>query len=204
MRFYDRRDAGIQLAEKLQKFRNTDSVVLGIPRGGVPVAAVVADNLHLPLDLVLVKKIGHPSNPEYAIGAVGLQEKYLAADEGIDPSYIENEISNARIRLNEMQRKFKGDREFIELRGKNVIVVDDGIATGKTVLATIRLLRKSDPNSIIVAVPVISDSALKRLKTEASEVIALMTPEYFTGVGGFYEHFEQVSDDEVSAIMKTK
>lgn len=202
MRFFDREDAGRQLAEKLIRFKNTDSVVLGIPRGGIPVAAVVAEKLVLPLDIVLVKKIGHPGNREYAVGAVGLTEEYIVSGENIRPDYLESEISNARIRLQEMQKKFKRDKPFLDLKGKNVIITDDGIATGKTLMATIRIIRKSNPGAIIVAVPVISTSALQSLRQEADEVISVNIPDYFTGVGAFYEHFGQVSDDEVSAIMQ--
>lgn len=202
MRFFDRQEAGKLLAGKLEKYRNTDSVILAIPRGGVPVAAEVAKRLKLPMDLVLVKKIGHPGNKEYALGAVGLSEEYLPAGEDYEAAYVENEISNARFRLQEMRRRFKGNMPFIDLRGRNAIVVDDGIATGKTLLATVRILKKSEPASIIIAVPVISANALEKLGKEVTEIIPLYVPDYFTGVGAFYEHFGQVSDEEVCAIMQ--
>lgn len=202
MRFFDRQEAGKLLAGKLEKYRNTASVILAIPRGGVPVAAEVAERLKLPMDIVLVKKIGHPGNKEYALGAVGLTEEYLPADEDYEADYVKNEISNARNRLQEMRRKFKDDIPFIALKGKNVIVVDDGIATGKTLLASIRIIKKSEPASIIIAVPVISANALEKLGKEVTEIIPLYVPAHFAGVGAFYEHFAQVSDQEVCAIMQ--
>jgi predicted phosphoribosyltransferase len=165
---------------------------------------MVADRLELPLDVILVKKIGHPLNREYAIGAVGIDEEYLAPGENIDPDYIENEISNARIRLYEMQKKFKGGNPFAELKNKNVIIVDDGIATGKTLLATLKILKKSKPRSLIVAAPVIADSAMEKIKNEATEVVTSLITEHFTGVGAFYEHFEQVSDEEVLAYLQAR
>lgn len=195
--FRDRTEAGLLLAERLKKFKNDRGVVLAVPRGGVPVAYFVATELGLPLEIILTKKIGHPANKEYAIGAAGLTDYFIIPHEYVTPQYIQNELVQIRSTLREMYKKFMGDKEPESLKGKTVIVVDDGVATGNTLLGTIRVLRKSDPDKIIIAVPVASESAMETLSKQADEVIALVVPEEFYGVGAFYEDFSQVSDDEV-------
>ncbi len=195
--FRDRTEAGLLLAERLKKFKNDRGVVLAVPRGGVPVAYFVATELGLPLEIILTKKIGHPANKEYAIGAASLTDHFIIPHEYVTPQYIQNELVQIRRTLREMYKKFMGDKEPESLKGKTVIVVDDGVATGNTLLGTIRVLRKSDPDKIIIAVPVASLSAMETLTKQADEVIALLVPEEFYGVGAFYEDFRQVTDEEV-------
>lgn len=195
--FHDRIEAGLLLVKKLRKYKGENCVILGVPRGGIPVAYVVATELDLPLDIILSRKIGHPMNKEYAIGAASLNDYFIEEEEYVSNEYIKEEVQTVRKRLNEMKIKFKGNKDDIELEGKTVIIVDDGIATGNTLVAAIHLLRKSKPDKIIVAVPVASNSAVEKISKEADEVITIIVPYDFHGVGQFYESFETVNDDEV-------
>jgi predicted phosphoribosyltransferase len=195
--FTDRIEAGRLLARKLENYRGQSGVILAVPRGGVPVAYVVAKELGLPLDLILTKKIGHPVNREYAIGAVSLTDDFVVPHPGVSQFYIDREVKTIRERLKEMYRKFMGDKEPESLAGKTVIVIDDGIATGNTLLGTINMLRKSKPAKIVIAVPVASDSAIQLLSEVADELVVVLIPEEFYGVGAFYENFEQVTDEQV-------
>ena len=185
------------MAEKLKKYQGQAGVILAVPRGGVPVAYAVAKELGLPLDLVLTKKIGHPMNREYAIGAVSLTDSFVIPHRGVSQFYIDREIKTIRERLKEMYRKFMGDKEPESLAGKTIIVIDDGIATGNTLMGTINMLRKDRPSKIVIAVPVASESAVQKLSEVADELVVVSIPEEFYGVGAFYENFEQVSDEEV-------
>ena len=200
--FHNRSEAGRLLAAKLRKYKNTPGVLLAVPRGGVPIAYEVAKELNMPLEIILVKKLGHPMNKEFAIGAVGLKDAFILPKEDVTQSYIETQIEKIRGRLQEMQRKFMGDRQPEDLKGRTVIVIDDGIATGNTLLATINILKKSEPAKIIVATPVMSKSAAMRLATEVDELIAVLIPETFYGVGLFYSDFTQVSDEEVIECLE--
>ena len=185
------------LASKLRKYQNQPGVILAVPRGGVPVAYEVAKELNLPLEVILVKKLGHPHNKEYAIGAVGLNDSFIVPHEDVTQFYINAQIQKVRSRLQEMKKKFMGDKEPEDLQGKTLIVVDDGIATGNTLFATVRILKKARPGKIIVAAPVVSKSAAELLSDEVDELITVLIPETFYGVGAFYEDFTQVSDEEV-------
>jgi putative phosphoribosyl transferase len=140
-------------------------------------------------------------NKEYAIGAASLNDYFIEEEEYVSNEYIKEEVQIVRKRLNEMKIKFKGNKDDIELEGKTVIIVDDGIATGNTLVAAIRLLRKSKPDKIIVAVPVASNSAVEKISKEADEVITIIVPYDFHGVGQFYESFETVNDDEVTEYL---
>ena len=195
--FRDRIDAGLFLAERLKKFKGDPGVVLAVPRGGVPVAYSVARELNFPLDLILTKKIGHPRNEEYAIGAASLSDYFVIPHANVSDDYILQEVERIRTRLKEMYKKFMGDREPENLKGKTVIVVDDGIATGNTILATVNVLRKSEPAKIVIAAPVASKTAVQKLSKEVDEVIAVMIPHEFYGVGAFYHNFTQVGDEKV-------
>ena len=187
----------MQLAAKLRKYKNIPGVVLAVPRGGVPVAYVVALELGLPLEVILTKKIGHPRNKEYAIGAASLSDHFIIPHAGVSQQYIDQELLTLRRRLKEMSHLFMEDKEPESLEGKTVIVIDDGIATGNTLLGTVKLLRKRKPARIVIAVPVASESAVEALSQEVDEVVVLMIPEEFYGVGAFYDDFGQVSDEEV-------
>lgn len=200
--FYDRLEAGSLLAEKLQKYRGQDGVVLAVPRGGMPVAYVVARELSLPLDVVLTKKIGHPMNKEYAIGAVSLTDYFIIPHDDVPDSYINVEVENVRRKLRDMHNKFMGGREAVGLKNRVVIIVDDGIATGNTMIATVNLLKKSNPAKLVIAVPVASHQSVSVLKKMVDEVVVLHIPEEFYGVGAFYEDFGQVSDEEVQYYLQ--
>ncbi|MGZ5191268.1 MAG: phosphoribosyltransferase, partial [Flavisolibacter sp.] len=168
--FQNRREAGMMLASRLKKYQNMPGVILAVPRGGVPVAYEVAKELNIPLELILVKKLGHPSNPEYAIGAVGLKDNFVVKHADVSDFFIASQIQKIRTKLLEMKKNFMGDREPEELEGKTVIVIDDGIATGNTLIATIKILKKSKPAKIVVAVPVASKSAVLLLNAEVDEL----------------------------------
>jgi putative phosphoribosyl transferase len=195
--FRDRQQAGLLLAAKLKKYKNDAGIVLAVPRGGVPVAYAVASELGFPVEVVLTKKIGHPTNKEYAIGAASLTDYFIVPHQNVSEEYIQQELKKVRSRLKEMYVRFMGDKEPGKLEGKTVIIIDDGIATGNTLLGTVDILRKSKPGKIIIGVPVASEAAVQKLAEKVDEVVAVLVPQVFYGVGAFYEDFEQVSDEEV-------
>lgn len=195
--YADRIEAGLMLAEKLKKYAGENSIILAVPRGGVPLGYIMARELHLPLELLLSKKIGHPNNPEYAIGAVSLTDRVLIPHAGVSDAYIESETTRLRQKLRENYIKFMGDKKTSDLENKILIVVDDGIATGNTLMSTIQMLRNSKPAKIIVAAPVAPQSAVNKLSKVVDELVIPLIPEEFYGVGSFYEDFTQVSDDDV-------
>ena len=199
--FRDRMEAGSLLAGRLKKFCDESGLVLAVPRGGIPVAYMVAKELGFPLDIILTKKIGHPLNKEYAIGAVSLTDHFVVPHEQVSEKYINEEIKKIRQRLQEMQNWFMGDKKSEPITGKTVIIVDDGIATGNTLLSTVQMLRKSNPGKIVIAAPVASASAVKKLSAEVDEVVAIIIPAEFYGVGSFYEDFHDVSDEEVMYFL---
>ena len=198
----DRIEAGLKLSDKLVKYKNTDTVILAIPRGGVPIAYVIAIRLNLPLDIILSKKIPHPYNKEYAIGAVSLLSQTLNPFSDVSTEYKEKEIIRLRELLKDKYEYYRGDLEPIDIEGKNVIVVDDGIATGHTLLASIKMLRQRNPKSIIIAVPVMPLEKIKIFKENADDLIYLIASAEFTGVGSFYENFTQVEDEEVIRMLR--
>lgn len=202
MQFKNREEAAKLLADKLKKYHHEQSVVLALPRGGVPMAQIVAKSLSAPMDLILVKKIGHPINKEYAIGAASFYDTVLESHENIPDNYIMEEVAHIRNRLKEMHEKFLGNKKSIPIEGKVAIIVDDGVATGHTIAAAIQIIRKKNPSKIVVAIPVSSHEALNRIEKMADETICLLHPTLFSGIGEFYEDFHQVSDEEVIAFMK--
>ena len=202
--FRDRIDAGRQLSEKLMKFKEEDVVVLAIPRGGLPLGAIVAKTLEAPLDVALTKKIGHPSNKEFAIGAVSLDDIVLTNTMGVTQGYITEETKHIRKKLLKRHDEYYKKRLPQNVKNKTVIIVDDGIATGNTLLATIELVSKQRPKKIIVAIPVAPNSAIKKLENtqKIDEVICLQVPYNFQAVGQFYEDFYQVSDQEAIQLLE--
>lgn len=202
--FQDRTEAGIQLAEKLTFYKDQDVVVLAIPRGGLPLGAIVAKTLNAPLDVALIKKIGHPYNKEYAIGAVSLESVITSDTVNIPKSYIEEETKSIRRLLAKRYEQYYKKGKPHDLKDKVVIVVDDGIATGNTLLATVELVYKQKPRSIVVAIPVAPPSSLNKLEDSpfVNEVICLETPFNFMAVGQFYEEFDAVSDEEAIQILQ--
>jgi predicted phosphoribosyltransferase len=208
MPFIDRDDAGLQLAKALARYKDRKPIILALPRGGVPVAAKVAEALHAPLDLLLVRKIGVPFQPELAMGAVvdGASPVTVRNEEVISLAGInEREFSAVRDQqLSEIERRRKtyvGDRPHPELSGHTVIVVDDGIATGATTRAALQAVRLRKPSKLILAVPVAPTDTLKKLAGEADEIVCLEDYEEFGAIGFFYSDFRQVSDDEVIELL---
>lgn len=199
--FKDREEAGSLLAEKLLEYENTNSIILAIPRGGVPVGYVISQKLNLPLDIILSKKIPHPYNKELAIGAVTMDDEIVDYYPNISKNYINSEVSRIREVLKKKLNFYVGNDKPLDVKGKNVILVDDGIATGNTVLVSIKSLRKLKPAKIIVAVPVLPYEDLKTFQQEADEFVYIEASNYFRGVGAFYEHFEQVDDDVVVEML---
>lgn len=206
MLFEDRHDAGKRLAERLQQHRGSDAIVLGLPRGGVVVAYEVARALDLPLDVVIVRKIGAPGNPEYAIGAIAengelsLNEEEIEAY-GIPRSYVEREVARQQQEIAERKQRYRDGRGLPQLRDRPAIVVDDGVATGFTTATALKAVRKERPRRMVLAVPVAPRETLQWLGSLADEVVCLATPEPFLAVGRFYVDFSQVSDDEVRQLL---
>ncbi|MBI5033626.1 MAG: phosphoribosyltransferase [Chloroflexi bacterium] len=207
MIFRDRRDAGEQLATQLQFLANQpDVIALGIPRGGVVVAAQVARALNVSLDVFIARKLGAPMNPELAIGAVTstgdvLLDDELVRDLRISDEVIEREVEYQRKEIERRLEMYRQDRTLLDVKNKTVVLIDDGIATGSTVLASLRSLRKQGPMRLILAVPVAPAETMKRLEHECDQAIVLATPEPFLAVGRFYLIFDQTSDEEVVALL---
>jgi putative phosphoribosyl transferase len=202
MYFKNRKEAAMQLAMKLEKYRHENGVVLAVPRGGVPIGYEIALYLDLPMDLLMSKKLGHPANPEYAIGAVTLEGSLAEDCFDISEQYIREESARIRAALKERYKLFMGNKEPIDIRGKTVIVTDDGMATGRTILSTMKILRNKLPAKIIVAVPVASPEAAERIQHLADDFICLYTPYPFYSIGNFYEDFSQVEDEEVNELVQ--
>ena len=204
MVFKDRIEAANLLANKLETYKKKDAIILAIPRGGVPMGYIIAEQLHLPLEVVLSKKIGHPFHKEFAIGAVTQKSQVLSeAAKEVSKSYIEEETKKIRSLLNKRYEDYYGNKKPLELKNKILIIVDDGIATGNTIISTIEMLHKEQPKKIVVAIPVSSQSALQKLKNTpfVDEVICLSTPVNFRAVGQFYQNFDQVNDTEVKTFL---
>lgn len=200
-RFGNRSEAAYELADALRHYRYSNALVLAIPRGGVPIGAVIARELNLPLDIVLSKKIGHPNNPEYAIGSVSLHGLRLHRSD-VPIEYIMEEAARLRTLLRKRYTMYRGSRQPVDVRDRIVIIVDDGVATGSTILATIDALRENHPQRIVVAVPVAAPEALAAVKAKADETVCLLMPEHFYAVGQFYDEFPQVDDEEVIRLLR--
>ena len=203
--FRDRNDAGRQLAEKLAKYRGQDAVVLALPRGGVVTGCEIAQTLGLPLDIAVVRKIGHPLSPEYAIGAVDDTGAIILNDaetESVSQAWLSDEIEREKKEAVRRVKAYRGDRPPVTISGRIALIVDDGIATGLTVRLAVRSLRAQNPARIVVAVPVVSAEAVESLRKEADEIITLEPPEEFLGaVGSHYLEFAQVGDAEVKKLL---
>ncbi len=206
MRFKDRADAGRRLAAALAAYLKADAVVVALPRGGVVLGAEVAKALSLPLDLVIPRKIGHPRQPEYAIAAVAeCGELASNADEvgRVDPDWFRAEVERQRQEARRRRQIYLGGRPAPALTGKTAIVVDDGIATGLTMFAALRDIRRAGAARIVVAIPAAPGETVARLKREVDEVVVLAGDDYYLGaVGAYYDDFPQVSDVEVVALLR--
>lgn len=205
--FKDRFEAGKKLAQQLQRYKDdANAVILAIPRGAVEIGAVLSHELHIPLDVIFTKKIGYPGNSEYAIGAVSLDnviiDKRALEFSGSLEAYLKQEVASIRQLLHERSALYHGTRQPLSLENKTVIITDDGIATGKTLEATIDLIKKQNPATIIVAVPVGSKEAVQLIKKKVDHVICLEIPDYFMSVGQWYERFEQVDDEQAIQLLQ--
>ena len=200
--FKDRIDAGQQLAIALKHYkRKKDTVVVALPRGGVILGYAIANELHLPLEILMVKKIGHPINHEYAIGAVSLTGSVVDESTNVDETYIEEEIKNIRKLLKKRYKMFYGEKPPLELKNKTVIVVDDGVATGSTIIAALDLIRKEQPNHIVVAIPIGPPDTIHEIENFTDEMICLETFSPFYSIGTYYKDFTQVTDEEVKLLL---
>jgi predicted phosphoribosyltransferase len=206
--FSDRTDAGRRLASVLRDRGVAADIVLAIPRGGLPVGRVVADALDAPLDIVSARKLGAPGNPELAIGAVAsdgtvwLNERMIR-ELGVGDTYVDARIESERAAALEKVERYRGARPPLELRGKTVLVVDDGVATGATTIACLRQVADAGAERVTLAVPVAPPGAVERLRAEADDVICVETPSQFGAVGQFYESFEQVSDERARGYLES-
>jgi putative phosphoribosyl transferase len=210
MRFSDRLDAGRHLAAALGRYRHEDVVVLALPRGGVPVAAPIAQALHAPLTLALVRKIGVPGQPEVAMGAIAdagalviVRNNDLIEAAGVDDRTFEQARARESAELARRRKAYLAGRPQVTPFDKIAIVVDDGVATGATTRAALRAVRALDPKRLVLAIPVAPRDTLEALRDEADEIICLSSPEDFIAIGVFYDDFSQVSDDEVIKLLDT-
>jgi predicted phosphoribosyltransferase len=207
MRFLDRPDAGRRLAERLTGYAGrSDVMVLALPRGGVPVAHEVAQALHAPLDVFLVRKLGVPGHPELAMGAIAEGGVEVLSDDlireiGIPQKMVQQVAVRERIELDRRDALYRGGRALASVRGDVVILIDDGLATGATMQAAVTALRRLEPARIVVAVPVGASETCARLARLADEVVCLAMPEPFQAVGLWYEEFAQTTDDEVKQLL---
>jgi putative phosphoribosyl transferase len=204
--FKDRIDAGRRLLKELERFKSENPLILAVPRGGVVIAHEMIKEFGLDWDLIIPRKIGAPHNKEVAIGAVSYDGSYFT-DEGyvdmlgVSNKYIEEEATFQLDEIKRRMREYKGTDEFPDVKDRTVIIVDDGIATGFTILAAIKSIKTQGANKVIVAVPVAPTDTVEKLSKEVDEVVCLEIPEEFYAVGMHYKNFSEVSDEEVAVII---
>jgi putative phosphoribosyl transferase len=204
--FRNRTDAATQLAQALRQWQGTNPLVLAIPRGAVPMAKVIADALGGDLDVVLIRKVPAPGSPEFAIGAIDETGWSYIADyasqAGATPDYIARATAAELATMRRRRAQYTPVRPPLDPAGRFAIVVDDGLATGATMIAALHAVRARGPRRLICAVPVASTEALEKVRPHADNVVCLQTPAYFHAVGQFYQDFRQVDDDEVIALLR--
>ncbi|MDQ6734544.1 MAG: phosphoribosyltransferase [Nitrospirota bacterium] len=207
-RFQNRREAGRVLAGRLAGYQaRPDVVVLGLPRGGVPVAYEIATALHAPLDVMVVRKLGVPGHKELAMGAIASGGVQVINEEvvrhlGLTPAVLASVAVIEQQELARREQAYRGERSPVTVEGRTVILVDDGLATGSTMRAAVAALRLRQPARIVVAVPIAAPETCEDLKVEVDEIICAMTPTPFYGVGEWYEEFDQTSDEEVRGLLE--
>jgi putative phosphoribosyl transferase len=209
MPFHDRKDAGQQLARALARYKGEDCVVLALPRGGVPVAAEVAQALDAPLDLILVRKIGAPENPEFALGAVVdggapivVRNRDVMALSPAGQAQFDAICARELAEIERRRKLYLGSRAPLDPRDKVAIVIDDGLATGATMRAALRATRQRKPRTLVMAVPVAPPDTLETFRDEADDIVCLESPARFGAVGYYYEDFRQTTDAEVIAALR--
>jgi putative phosphoribosyl transferase len=207
MRFRDRQEGGQHLAVLLERYRKEEPIVLALPRGGVPVAYEVARSLRAPLDVVVARKIGAPLFPEYAIGAIAeggavFIDPEAVAESGTDEAALEAVTDKEAVELARRVRRYRGDRPFPAVHGRTVILVDDGIATGRTARAAIRAVRGLNPRRLVLAAPVVAAESAVVLRAEVDDLVCVEAPELFFAVGLWYEQFTQTTDEEVVTLLE--
>jgi putative phosphoribosyl transferase len=207
MIFQNRQQAGAQLARQLKKYKGKRTVVLAIPRGGVVVGGKVAQALSCPLDVIIPRKVRAPGNPEFAIGAIGPHEQIFLDQKILDQykipkDYLNAEIGRQGVEMERRERVYREGRPSLVLKGKTVILVDDGIATGATTRVAIKSIKCQRPKKLILGVPVGPKEAMTVLEKEVDEVVCLATPEPFYAIGQFYQEFDQTTDKEVVGVLR--
>lgn len=205
--FTDRRDAGRRLAEALEKYKGSDGVILGIPRGGVVVADEVASFINFPLSLIIPRKIGAPGNPELAIGATAGGDRIVLNREviralNVSDDYIKEAATRENVEIKRREQEYLQNKARPEIKDKVVIIVDDGIATGSTAEAAVLAVKSKSPEKIVLAVPVAPPETARRFQEITDEVVVLLSPSSFYAVGQFYDLFKQTTDREVIEILK--
>lgn len=206
MIFLDRKDAGEKLTDSLEKFKDEDVIVLAVPRGGLEIAYDTVKKFGFKWDLIIPRKIGAPHNKEFAIGAVAVDGSYFINNHyvkmlGISQEYIEKEVLEQTKEIKRRMKEYRGKDTFPEVKDKTVIIIDDGIATGFTILAVIKSVKKQGAKKIILAIPVGPMEVIEEFKELVDEVICIYIPEQFYAVGSYYTDFKQVTDEEVFKIM---
>ncbi len=207
MAFKDRRDGGKKLAERLGKYKGDDPLILALPRGGIETGYEVARELDAELDVIVVRKLGAPSNPEFGFGAIGAGDTRVINEQtvkrlGLSEDEIERVAEKERKELNRRLEKYRGNRELPGIEGRTVIIVDDGMATGGTAMAAVQTTRAQNPEKLILAVPVSPPDSADKLRDEVDDLICLETPSAFMAVGQWYSRFGQTSDDRVIELLR--
>ncbi len=206
--FKDRKDAGAQLAERLKEYiGQKNMLVLALPRGGVVTGVEIANRLKAPLDVLIVRKIGHPGQPELAVGAISetgsiVYNEDVVASAGVTREYLRGEAARQREETARRQRLYRGGQKLVNLRGKTIILVDDGVATGATMKAAVETLKRQQVGKLVVAVPVAPPETAAELQKMVDVFVCLAMPEDFFSVGSYYEDFMQVTDADVTMFLR--
>ncbi len=206
MRFPDRHDAGGQLADRLEGYRGTDSIVLALPRGGVPVGYEVARRLRVPLDVLVARKLGAPTQPELGIGAIApgnilVMSRNAPLIPDVTPAYIDAVTRRETVEMNRRMHLYRGNRPPVSLQGRTAILVDDGLATGVTALAAVRSARQQGAQHLVFAAPVCALQGIQTLTPEVDQVVYVHAPADLRAIGLWYDDFRQTSDEEVQRLL---